>query len=151
METSIFKLLLYLQWQENLCELFGITWFSALVGHKMWCDLHLSVNMQDVKLIKHKQLYFCLYGTYPWNTASASEKSKCPLDLITPLWQQYIQTSVSGSCASDLHIVQEEPCFLRKLLWLSHIRHRMSGVTKSLEVKPQHLKVRASKRQIFFV
>ena len=30
-----------LQWQEKVCEPFGISWFSA-IGHKMSSDLHLS-------------------------------------------------------------------------------------------------------------
>lgn len=31
---------IYIKWQDNVCEPFGITWISAYIGHKICSDLH---------------------------------------------------------------------------------------------------------------
>ena len=37
------------QWQETVCEPFGITWILALIGHQILSDFHLSHNNRQTQ------------------------------------------------------------------------------------------------------
>lgn len=41
-----------LQWQGNVCETFGISWFSLLICHVMWSDLYLIQGYWEIKCLK---------------------------------------------------------------------------------------------------
>ena len=61
-----------------------MTWFSALIGHKMWSYLHLSHEYNHNVLRTHDSCNLsCIYRTLPLNIQSAVETLSKPIDSIT--------------------------------------------------------------------
>lgn len=65
----------------EVCKHFGLTWFSALIDHKIWFDPHLNHEHIELELIPHhsRGLFVSLFE-YTWTFTSLVGKESEPLD-----------------------------------------------------------------------